>query len=204
MGKITYLNKDKLSLDDAIRKFRDIDANEIKAVVNGLDDLIIALTAQVTVNNGKVSYTDAAAVAQLVSDMATVQGLLVSDDTSLDSIQEIVDALKAAQATLASIDEGGEIVALIEAALGFSLIDTSTIIRQTLNFLNAAEVYEYVQPFAYRINDWTEEEGVTVTVKLGGTSTDYVKGDLLNAGDRLDFSVDTEGYVAIEGIVIIP
>lgn len=118
MGKITYLNKDKLSLDDAIRKFRDIDANEIKAVVNGLDDLIIALTAQVTVNNGKVSYTDAAAVAQLVSDMATVQGLLVSDDTSLDSIQEIVDALKAAQVTLAQIDEDSEIIALIDAFTG--------------------------------------------------------------------------------------
>lgn len=204
MGKITYLNKDKASLDDAIRKFRDIDANEIKSIVNGLDDLITALTTQVTANNAKISYTDAAAVAQLVSEMATVQTILTSDDVSLDTLQEAVDKIKAAEATLASIDEGGEIVALIEAALGFSIIDPTTIIRQTLNFLDAEEVYEYVQPFAYRINDWTPEDGVTVTVKLGGTSTDYVKGDLLNAGDRLDFSVDTEGYVAIEGIVIVP
>ena len=133
MPKITWINKDKNSLTEALRIFTDADANQVKTVVNALDDIIIALNTQVSANNNKVSYTDAAIVAQNVSDIATIQSLLSSDDVDLNSIQEIVNLLKTTRDTLSTIDEGGEIVALIEAALGFTLTDNAQGLSQSSN-----------------------------------------------------------------------
>ena len=75
------------------------------------------------------------------------------------------------------------------------------LIDLTLNFKNL-EVFEFVMLDDYKISSIDEQDGVTTTVKLGGTSTDYNLGDTVSGGDKLDISVDVIGAINIKGEII--
>lgn len=88
-------------LKAAIDKFVDETSVRAFAIVNGLDN------ATVTTENGAVP-TFAKAIKDFndtnLARIVALETLVDSDDTNLDSIQEIVNALKALQTTLASDD----------------------------------------------------------------------------------------------------
>jgi hypothetical protein len=75
-------------------------------------------------------------------------------------------------------------------------------IALVLNFLDETETYEFVQAHDYKITSKTEETGVTASIKLHGTATNYVLGNTILAGGRLDIMVNVPGYVRIEGELI--
>lgn len=71
----------------------------------------------------------------------------------------------------------------------------------TINFKDLS-TFEFLMLQDYKIISVTEETGITATIKLGGTSTNYVLGDIVSGGNRLDITVDIIGAINIKGELI--
>lgn len=64
------------------------------------------------------------------------------------------------------------------------------------------EIFEFVMIQDYKILTVENDDGLSSTIKLHGTSTDYVLGEIISGGDRLDISVDIKGAINIKGSVL--
>lgn len=77
----------------------------------------------------------------------------------------------------------------------------SNTFKETLIFRDL-EIYEFTKSQSYKITEVIEESGVTASIKLHDTSTDYTIGDTINAFDRLDITVDVLGTITIKGELV--
>ena len=100
MPKITYTDKVK-TRDSALpdfNKFTDLDANEIKFVVNSLDDGLISLTTRVSDNEAAIlslESADASLQSQITSNDADISNLdtaIISLDTQSQAADSALDA----------------------------------------------------------------------------------------------------------------
>jgi len=85
-----------------------------------------------------------------------------------------------------------------------SLIDSlshANDIDLTVNFIDL-ETFTLSYNEAFKIDSIIVGGGMTVTVKIAGTSTDYVLGDTVTAGNGLDISVDVVGIINLKGELI--
>src|SRR5690554_2985531 len=64
------------------------------------------------------------------------------------------------------------------------------------------EIFEFTKSQSFKITQIISESGVTASVKIHGTNTDYVINDTVAAFDRLDISVDVLGAITIKGILV--
>jgi hypothetical protein len=73
--------------------------------------------------------------------------------------------------------------------------------EETLIFRDL-ETFEFTKSQSFKITQVVSESGVTASIKIHGTETDYVINDTVSAFDRLDISVDILGAITIKGILV--
>ena len=73
--------------------------------------------------------------------------------------------------------------------------------EETLIFRDL-ETFEFTKSQPFKITQVIAESGVTASIKIHGTNTDYVINDTVSAFDRLDISVDVLGAITIKGILV--
>ena len=64
------------------------------------------------------------------------------------------------------------------------------------------EVFEFTKSQSFKITQVISESGVTASIKIHGTETDYVINDTVAAFNRLDITVDVLGVITIKGILV--
>lgn len=73
--------------------------------------------------------------------------------------------------------------------------------EETLIFRDL-ETFEFTKSQSFKITQVIAEAGVTASIKIHGTNTDYVINDTVAAFDRLDITVDVLGVITIKGILV--
>lgn len=95
----------------------------------------------------------------------------------------------------------------LQFGAGFTVTDETgktvvgLIFEETLVFRDI-EIFEFTKSQSFKITGVVSETGVTASIKLHGTNTDYVINDTVPAFNRLDISVDVLGAVTIKGILV--
>ena len=77
----------------------------------------------------------------------------------------------------------------------------SKVFEETLIFRDI-EIFEFTKSQSFKITQVIVEPGVTASIKIHGTNTDYVINDAVSAFDRLDITVDVLGAITIKGILV--
>lgn len=96
---------------------------------------------------------------------------------------------------------------VLQFGAGFTVTDeegktvVGLIFEETLIFRDI-ETFEFTKSQSFKITGVVSETGVTASIKLHGTNTDYVINDTVPAFNRLDISVDVLGAVTIKGILV--
>jgi hypothetical protein len=73
--------------------------------------------------------------------------------------------------------------------------------QETLIFRDL-ETFEFTKPQSFKITEVLTETGITASIKLHDTTTDYTLEDTVSAFDRLDISVDVTGAITIKGELV--
>ena len=77
----------------------------------------------------------------------------------------------------------------------------SKVFEETLIFRDL-ETFEFTKSQPFKITQIISESGVTASIKIHGTNTDYAINDTVAAFNRLDVSVDALGAITIKGILV--